>query len=825
MNVFRFAARSLRREFRHGELRTLAAALVLAVAALTAVATLGQRVERAIIASAAELIGGDLGVAARREIAPEFATEAQRLGLKQNRSAEFQSVVFVDGKSQLAQVNATDSSYPLRGVFRVRTTDGSELDAHAPAAGQAYADGLLLTALGLKPGDTLELAGKPLQVAGEILRQPDGGSMFSLAPRMVVALADAQSLGLLAVGSRARHKLMVAGDASALAQFQSFAKPQLKDGAQLVTVAEAQQNLRSAFERGEAFLRLAALLSALLSGIAVALAAQRYARRKIDEVALLRALGLGKRRVLVSLSLTVLMLGLPACLLGAGIGLSLQQIVLTYAGNLLPAAAPPPSLMPAAAAIAVGLAVLVGFALPPLARLRDVPPMRVFQRAVAMRPRRFDLLYLLPPLVAFGLIATQSGSAAIASALGGSLLGVAAATLLSGLALIWLLRRVGRGLPGALRFGLANLARRRGLSLIQASALALSFTALLLLAVVGPGLLAAWRADLPPQTPNHFMLNLQPEQRDAVETQLQNLGAKNLNLLPLAVGKLTAINGKPPRAEDYEDRRAAGWINGETRLSWNDTLPESNVLKEGEWFDGKATTPEISVERVWVDMLHLKLGDTMTFSVGDKTIEARIRNIREVDWTSFRVNFFVLLDPATATGLPHSFIASYWLPTTQAPELRGLSREFPNLSLIDINAILDRVRDIIDRVSSAVMAVLGFSLVAGLLVLIAALNVSAEERRFETALLRTLGARRGQLLATVLGEFALLGLIAGLIAAFGAISAGLSLGRGVFRIAWHPPLLSFGLGVVAAVALVTFAGWLGTRRIARTSPVLVLRKE
>lgn len=825
MNIFRFAARSLRREFRHGELRTLAAALVLAVAALTAVATLGQRVERAIVASAAELIGGDLGVAARREIAPEFAAEAQRLGLKQNRSAEFQSVVFVDGKSQLAQVNATDASYPLRGVFRVRSADGSEQDAHAPAAGQAYADGLLLTALGLRPGDTLELAGKPLQVAGEILRQPDGGSMFSLAPRLVVALDDAQSLGLLGVGSRARHKLMLAGNATALAQFQSFAKPQLKDGAQLVTVAEAQQNLRSAFERGEAFLRLAALLSALLSGIAVALAAQRYARRKIDEVALLRALGLGKRRVLASLSLTVLMLGLPACLLGAGIGLSLQQIVLTYAGNLLPAAAPPPSLMPAAAAIAVGLAVLAGFALPPLARLRDVPPMRVFQRAVAMRPRRFDLLYLLPLLVAFGLIATQSGSAAIASALGGSLLGVAAATLLSGLALIWLLRRVGRGLPGALRFGLANLARRRGLSLIQASALALSFTALLLLAVVGPGLLAAWRADLPPQTPNHFMLNLQPEQRDAVESRLQNLGAKNLNLLPLAVGKLTAINGKPPRAEDYDDRRAASWINGETRLSWSDTLPESNVLKQGQWFDGSATTPEISVERVWVDMLHLKLGDTMTFTVGDKTIEARIRNIREVDWTSFRVNFFVLLDPKTAAGLPHSFIASYWLPAAQAQELRGLSREFPNLSLIDINAILDRVRDIIDRVSSAVMAVLGFSLVAGLLVLIAALNVSAEERRFETALLRTLGARRGQLLATVLGEFALLGLIAGLIAAFGAISAGLSLGRGVFRIAWHPPLLSFGLGVVAAVALVTFAGWLGTRRIARTSPVLVLRKE
>ncbi|WP_386070690.1 ABC transporter permease [Tahibacter sp. UC22_41] len=825
MNVFRFAARSLRREFRQGELRTLAAALVLAVAALTAVATLGQRVERAILASAAELIGGDLGVAGRREFAPEFTAEAERLGLRHSVSAEFPSVVFAAGKSQLAQVNATDANYPLRGELRVREADGSERAVTAPAAGTVYADGLLLVSLGLKPGDSLELAGRPLRVAGEILRQPDGGQLFTLAPRLIVALADAKDSGLLGLGSRARHKLMLAGDAAALDSFQTWAKPQLKDGAQLVTVAEAQQNLRSAFERGESFLRLAALLSALLAGIAVALAAQRYARRKIDEVALLRALGLGKQRVLASLSLTVLMLGLPACLLGAGLGLALQQGVLTYAGDLLPAAAPPPSLQPALAAIAVGLAVLVGFALPPLARLRDVPPMRVFQRAVALRPRRFDLLYLLPPLVAFGLIASQSSSAAIASALATSLIGVSAATVVIGLVLIAVLRRIGRRLPGALRFGLANLARRRSLSLIQATALALSFTALLLLAVVGPGLLAAWRADLPPQTPNQFLLNLQPEQRAGVERHLLDLGVKNLNVQPLAVAKLVAINGKAPRVEDYADRRAAGWINGETRLSWSDTLPASNTLQAGSWFDGKAGEPQVSIERVWVDMLHLKLGDTLSFTIGDRAITARVSSIREADWTSFRVNFFVLLDPASAAGLPHSLIASYWLPAERTADLRAVSREFPNLSMIDINAVLDRVRDIIDRVSSAVMAVLGFSLIAGLLVLVAALNVSAEERRFETAMLRTLGARRGQLLATVLGEFALLGLIAGLIAAIGAAAAGLSLGRAVFHIAWTPPLLPFAAGVLAAVALVTFAGWLGTRGIARTSPLLVLRKE
>jgi len=825
MILLAFAARSLRRELRHGELRTLGAALLLAVAALTAVATLGQRVEQALLASAAELLGGDLGVAARRPLDPSYAAEAQRLALRASASAEFPSVVFAADRSQLAQVLAADAAYPLRGTLRVRGADGSDRDAAAPPPGSAYADHALLVALDLRVGDTLQFAGTPLRVAAEIVRQPDGGQLFTLAPRLMVALDEARARGLLGEGSRARHRLMLAGERTALARFQDWVRPRLADGAELVTVAEAQQNLRTAFERGEAFLRLAALLAALLSGIAVALAAQRYARRKIDEVALLRALGAGRRTVLATLALVLLMLALPACALGAALGLGLQQAVLWWAQHLLPAAPPAPDAGPALAAIGVGLAVLVGFALPPLARLRDVPPVRVFQRNLASAPRGFDLLYLLPPLVAVALIRSQSGSSAVASAIAGSLLGVVGLALLAGLLLLWLLRRGGSALPGALRFGLANLARRRSLSLIQVTTLALSFTALMLLAIVGPGLLDTWRRELPPDTPNHFLINLQPEQATAVATRLGALGARQLNTLPLAVGKLLAINGKAPRAEDFSDRRAAGWINGETRLSWSEALPPANRLVEGHWFGAAAATPEASVDRLWVDMFHLKLGDTLTVGVGEQRIEARITSVREVDWSSFRVNFFLLLDPASARSLPHSVLASFHLPRGHATELAALSRDYPNLSLIDVDAILDRVRDIIDRVAAAATWVLGFSLAAGVLVLLAALSVSADERRFESALLRTLGARRGQLLAAVLGEFLLLGLIAGVIAAGGAIAAGRALGSGVFRIAWTPPPAAFALAVLAAAALVTLAGWLGARRVARSSPLLVLRRE
>jgi putative ABC transport system permease protein len=374
-----------------------------------------------------------------------------------------------------------------------------------------------------------------------------------------------------------------------------------------------------------------------------------------------------------------------------------------------------------------------------------------------------------------------------------------------------------------LRFGLANLARRRTLSLLQSAALALSLTAFALLAVVGPSLLANWREELPADTPNYFLINLQDDQRAPMQEQLSALGASNINVLPIAVGKLVAINGKAPKAEDFTDRRAANWINGETRLSWSAQLPPANRLREGRWFDARSTAPAISVDQMWVDMFKLHLGDELTLRVGERDITAAITSIRGVRWDSFRANFFLMLDPDTGAALAHSYIASFHLPPTVS--LAGFSQNFPNISLIDLNQILDRVRDIIGRVSRAVIWVLGFSLAAGLLVLLAALAATADERRFEAALLRTLGAHASQLSSAVLGEFAALGLVAGGIAAIGSAAIGIALAKRVFHFSDYLPPVAMLLAVVAgAAALVALAGWIGTRRVARTSPVAVLRR-
>lgn len=820
-----FAARSLRREFRHGELATLAAALVLAVAALTAVGTLANRVERAILASASELLGGDLGVSSRRTDLPaSFIEQAQALGLASNRIAEFSSVIFAGERSQFTEVRAVDDTFPLRGTLSVRDRAGQLATARAPASGEAYADRAVLVALERQVGETLQMGGRDLVIAGEIVNAP-GGAVFQFAPTLLMNLGDAEASGLLGIGSRAGRRVLVAGPEAAVARYAEWARANLPPGARVSTIEDAQQNLRTAFERGESFLRLAALLAALLAGIAVALAAQRFARRKTEDVALLRCLGASRGEILGALCLQLALLAVPACLVGAALGLGLQEAAFAFTRNLLPGEVPSLPFGPAASAFAIGLAVLFGFALPPLLRLRDVEPMRVFRADLGTRVRRFDVLYLLPFVVGGLLILVESGSTRLAGTLAAGLTAVALATVVVTVLLLKGLRTAGRGLPGALRFGLANLVRRRGLTLLQVGALALSLTALDLLAVIGPSLLERWRADLPADTPNYFVLNVQPDQRAAFEQRLAALDARNISMAPLAAGKLVAINGEAPRASNYDDERRAGnWIEGEVRASWAAELPSSNRVIAGTWHGAAPSGPQLSVDKSWFEMFRLKLGDTMTLRFGDAEITATVSSVREVDWDSFNVNFFMLLDPAHAAELPHSLIASFHVPPGTSG-LAALSRELPNVSLVDIQSILDRVRDIIERVSAAATWVLGFSLAAGVLVLMAALAATADERRVEIALLRTLGAHRRQLDAAVLGEFAALGLLAGLVAAAGAAGTGIALARGVFRMPdyWPPAWPLLGIALASAV-LVMLAGLAATRRIARTPPMLVLRR-
>jgi putative ABC transport system permease protein len=826
MNLLRLSLRSLRREWHLPELRTLAASLVLAVVALGVVATLATRIERGMLASAAELIGGDIGVSSPQALPASFAGAASQRGLHTAHTASFPSVAFARERTQLVDVLAAGPHYPLRGTLELRDAAGHTRNGHAPAAGEVYLDHRALVALDLEVGQRLQLGGRELTIAAELLRQPDGGQLLALAPRAVMNLADAEQAGLLGVGSRARHRLLLAGEPAAVQGWRNWAQTvALPQGARLITPEQTQERMRTSFDRAGAFLRLTALLSALLSGIAIALSSQRYARRKTAEVALLRALGTSRRRVLGLLLGTLGALAVPATALGIVLALGLSQLAWLLASQLfgnVPTVLP---LAPSFAAAAMGIAVLIGFALPPLARLAEVPPVAVFRQSMQRRIRRFDMLYLIPLLVALGLIWSQSNSLTLAGILAASLLGVALiAALLAGL-LLWLARRIAPGAHPALRLGLAALARRPALSVIQATALSLGLCALLLLAVVAPALLQGWRQELPADTPNWFALNLQDDQRAGFAQALTAIGGDQLNMLPLAVGKLSAINGQPIDQLHFADERTKEWADRQLRLSWSDELPMANEVVAGRWHGTQPAQAEVSIDTMWRDMFALKVGDTMRFDVGEGSIEAKVGSIRKVDWSSFRVNFFLLLDPAHAGGLPHTWLASFHLPRGHAAELAQLSRDYGNLSLVDVDSLLDRVREIVDRVGNAVRWILGFSLLAGALVLAAALAASAAERRHEAALLRTLGARRAQLRVAAACEFALLGLVAGLTASLGAAGAGLWLGQVAFHIdGFVPPPWPLLGGAIGAALVVMLLGLAGTRKVSRTPPMRLLRE-
>jgi len=835
MNILAYASRALRRELRGGDLLTLAAALVLAVAVMTAVGTLVNRVAAAVSANAAQIIGGDFGFAARQPIDPAIADLARAQGLAVARMLSFPSVVFHADASQLADIKAVDAAYPLRGELSA-STDSAGLAAQAtpaPAPGEAYADARLLAALGISPGAQIEFGNGTLRVSRRLHAEPDsGGELLQLAPRLLVNLADVQGSDLLGPGSRAQYRLMVAGSTTQLERFRARVRAQgLAKGLRPLSVQDTQQAVRSAFARAQGFLSLAALLTVLLAGVATALAANRFALQRVDTVAILRCLGASQPRILAALCLQLLLLAIPACVLGVGLGLLAQAGLVEALGSLIPGRLPLPQAQPALAGVAIGVVLLLGFALPPLLRLRGVPPMRVLNRSFAALPPLSALVYLAGLAAAALLVVLATRDFALSAIVLGGLGTLAVVAVVFGLLLLRLLRVLQPHLRGAWRLGLAALARRRALSVAQLVGLALSLCALLLLAAIGPQLLAQWRANMPRDTPNYFLLNVQEPQRDAVLATLRELGVDQPTLEPFATGRLLAINGQAPARRDGwreanpDDAggRQPGNADRPLNMSWRHDFPPANTLVSGQYWAADSRAAEVSIEAGWAQRFDVKLGDRIRLGIGERELEVTVSNIRAADWDSFRVNFFVVLNAGAMADAPHSLISSVYLAPAQKSELAQISRRFPNISMLDVDAVLDRVREVIDRVSQAVQLVLAFSLAAGVLVLLAALQATASERRFESAVLRTLGAGRTQLRAAVLIEFAALGTLAAVMAIAAAAITGRVLAERSFgmtlNLPWGTLLAGGGLGVLLAMG----AGWLGTRRILSTPPGNALR--
>ena len=842
---FRLALRFLLRERRAGELRLLILALVIAVASLSSVGFLSDRVKGALEREAHQMLGGDLLLIADRPWAladpspiatttDESALQRARAdGLEVARTATFPSMVTqgegVDLRVQLADVKAVSLGYPLRGRLRIASGDGLDREtSELPAPGTVWLDDRLAEILGAKVGSNVRIGRSTLQVAAILTLEPDRGvSFFSVAPRLLMRLEDLPQSGLVQTGSRVTYRLLVAGGEDAVARYKKWVAPRLANGQRLEDTSNARPELRSVLDRAERFLGLAAMLAVVIAAVGVALAVRRYLQRHLDGFAVMRCLGATQRTLMTLVLCQFVVLGLIASVLGVALGYLAHEVLHRMLRELLATPLPPPGWLPAGQGLAVGVCLLLAFALPPVLHLRNVPTVRVIRRELGAPALPVIGSALFGGAVLVGLLFWVAGDARLGAwASLGFVLGPALFVGLAWLA-VRLIGALARRWPGgsAVRLGVVSLGRRPGAVAVQVSVLAIGFLALLLLTVTRDQILAAWRSATPVDAPNRFVINIQPDQRQAVESFLQK-NRLNAALQPMVRGRLTELNGRPVRAADYAEERAQRLVEREFNLSWRDQLPEGNTVPDGRWF-GPADRGQavVSVEEGLAKTLGLKVGDRLSFTIAGSPQEGRVVGLRKLNWDSMRVNFFVVFPSQVIEHQPASYITSFYLPPGREALGSALVREFPNLTVVDVSVILRQFNSVIAQVTQAVEFLFVFTLAAGFVVLYAALLSVVDERQHELAILRALGAARAQLGRALAAEFAVIGGLAGLIAALGALVTGQLLNLKVFELTVPAPWWIVPTAFLGAALLVSLAGRLAIRRLMQRSPLEVLRAE
>ncbi|MBI3772643.1 MAG: ABC transporter permease [Gammaproteobacteria bacterium] len=827
MNNISLALRFLRRDWRAGELTVLMLALIIAVASVTSVSFFTDRIHQALQSQANDLLGGDLVLQSGELVTAERLQQLAASGLQSATTAEFPTMALSGERSQLVALKAVSKNYPLRGQHRIApnlfvndaATEGG------PAPGTVWAESRLLSELGIDVGAEISVGATQLKVAAVLTSEPDQseGTMFNIAPRLLMNSDDLAATALIQPASRVHYRLLIAGDSKAVARLRMDWQQHLAPGETLQGVEDARPEVRTALARGESFLGLAALVSVLLAGTAVAMAARRFVSRHLDNCAVMRCLGAEQKFISRLYLQQMLFLGVVASAIGIVIGFVAQSGLVVFLGPLAGVNLPAPGAWPVVWGLLTGMITLLGFAMPPMLQLTNVPTLRVLRRDLG--PPRINAVlaygFGLGAFLLLVIVQAQNLKLALAVVLGLVLLAGLLALLAAGL--LFVLRTFKRG-GSAWRLGLSNLSRRANHSIVQMIGFGIGLMALLLLVVVRSDLLEEWQGRLPEDTPNRFLINIQPDQLKPLQDFFKSEAVDVPLLYPMVRARLVEINGRPVSMDDFPVERAKRLVNREFNLSWAEQLQDDNQIIAGHWWQasdfGKAL---FSVEEGLAKELGLKLGDTLTYSAGGQRFSAEITSLRSVKWDSFRANFFVLAPPGMLDAYPVNYITGFYLPLARHDVLNRLVRQFPNITVLDVGVILDQVRSIINRVTLAVEYVFLFTLSAGLMVLYAAIHATLDERIHEAAILRTLGARRGQILGSIVLEYAGLGLLSGLVASVAAGVVGMILAERVFELSYVPgPSLWLGGMLVGAIG-VGLAGTLGTKHVLNQPPLQTLR--
>ncbi|MBX9834860.1 MAG: ABC transporter permease [Burkholderiaceae bacterium] len=833
-SFLRLGWRTLWRDVRAGELRLLLVAVTLAAAALTSVGFFADRLQGGLERDALQLLGGDVVLASDVPTPVAFVQRAQALGLQTASSMGFATMARASdaqgGGAKLVALKSVQPGYPLRGRMTVADAPGKPpyTTPEIPVRGEVWLDAPLLEALGLKMGDFLSLGDAQLRIGRVITLEPDRGSGFmSFAPRAMINAADIAATGLVQPASRVSYRFAVAGPAAAVQQFSQWAAQEVQNpsvrGVRLESLGSGRPEMKQTLERAQKFLNLVALLAALLSAVAVALAARGFAASHLDASALLRVLGQSQRAIAWSYTFEFVLVGLFASVLGVALGFAVHYVFVLLLAGLVSSALPAASLWPAALGLGVGLTLLLAFGLPPVLQLAQVPPLRVMRRDVgALRPASLAVLVLGISGFAALLLVVSSDLQLGLIAVGGFAAAVLLFAALAWVAVQLLRRSVNEAsAPRWLVLATRQIAARPAYAVVQVSSLAVGLLALVLLVLLRTDLLASWRQATPANAPNRFVINVQPDQADAFQQALRAAGVTQYDWYPMIRGRLVAVNGEAIGPGRYSEDRAQRLVEREFNLSSAAEAPAHNPIVAGRWTAGEAGA--ISLEDGIAKTLGLKLGDTLRFDIGGISKDARITSLRKVEWGSMRANFFAMYPVEHLDGVAVTYLAAYRAPETAGFD-NALVRQFPNITSVDMAATLAQVQSVLDQVIWAVEFLFAFTLAAGLVVLFAAVTATREERAREYAIMRALGARASLLRQVQRAELAGVGLLAGFLASAVAVLVGWALAHYVFEFAWTASPWVPLMGSLVGAVLALLAGWWGLREVLQRPVMDTLRR-